>query len=80
VFASGRSIRELCLEAILVRRALRKYDSWKAVERIWKQNRGSGQRKYNQTSLRTLRSMLFILAPSLPINEEIREFVSALKP
>jgi hypothetical protein len=38
-FESGRSINELCLEAILVRKALRDYDPWKALEEIWAQNR-----------------------------------------
>ena len=37
-FASGRSINELCLEAIVARKALRKYDPWKAVEEIWDKN------------------------------------------
>jgi lambda repressor-like predicted transcriptional regulator len=36
---SGRSINELCLEAIVARNALRNYDPWKAVEEIWAQNR-----------------------------------------
>jgi HicB family len=38
-FESGRSINQLCLEAILARKALKKYDPWKAVEEIWEQNR-----------------------------------------
>jgi hypothetical protein len=38
-FESGRSINELCLEAIVARKALRDYDPWKAVEEIWAQNR-----------------------------------------
>jgi HicB family len=38
-FESGRSINQLCLEAILARRALKKYDPWKAVEEIWERNR-----------------------------------------
>ncbi|MGO8735284.1 MAG: toxin-antitoxin system HicB family antitoxin [Terriglobia bacterium] len=38
-FESGRSINELCLEAIMARKALRDYDPWKAVEEIWAQNR-----------------------------------------
>ena len=38
-FKSGRSINELCLEAIVARRALRNYDPWKAVEEIWEKNR-----------------------------------------
>ncbi len=38
-FESGRSINELCLEAIVARRALRDYDPWKALAEIWAQNR-----------------------------------------
>lgn len=38
-FESGRSINQLCLEAIVARKALRKYDPWKAIQEIWKQNR-----------------------------------------
>jgi HicB-like protein involved in pilus formation len=38
-FESGRSINQLCLEAIIARKALRRYDPWKAVEELWKQNR-----------------------------------------
>lgn len=38
-FESGRSINQLCLEAILVRKALKTYDPWKGIEEIWKRNR-----------------------------------------
>jgi hypothetical protein len=38
-FESGRSINELCLQAIIARKALRNYDPWKAVEEIWDKNR-----------------------------------------
>jgi hypothetical protein len=38
-FESGRSINELCLEAIVARKALKNYDPWKAVEEIWEKNR-----------------------------------------
>ena len=38
-FQSGRSINQICLEAIVVRKALRKYDPWKAIEDVWAQNR-----------------------------------------
>jgi len=38
-FESGRSINELCLEAILARKALKNYDPWRAVEEIWERNR-----------------------------------------
>ena len=38
-FESGRSINQLCLDAIIARKALRNYDPWKAVEEIWEKNR-----------------------------------------
>ena len=38
-FESGRSINQLCLEAIIARKALKDYDPWKAIEKVWKQNR-----------------------------------------
>ena len=38
-FESGRSINQLCLEAIVAWKALRKYDPWKAIDEIWDQNR-----------------------------------------
>ena len=38
-FESGRSINELCLEAIVARKALKSYDPWKAVGQIWDKNR-----------------------------------------
>lgn len=38
-FESGRSINQLCLEALLARRALKGYDPWKSVEAIWQENR-----------------------------------------
>ncbi len=37
-FRTGRSINALCLEALIARRALKRYDPWKAIERIWKAN------------------------------------------
>ncbi len=38
-FQTGRSINQLCLAAILARKALKKYDPWKGIEEIWKANR-----------------------------------------
>jgi hypothetical protein len=37
-FESSRSINQLCLEAIVARKALRKYDPWKTIDEIWEQN------------------------------------------
>jgi hypothetical protein len=38
-FESGRSINQLCLEAVIARKALKKYDPWKAIEEVWSKNR-----------------------------------------
>ena len=38
-FESGRSINRLCLEAIVTRKALREYDPWKAIDKMWQRNR-----------------------------------------
>ena len=38
-FESGRSINRLCLEAILARKALKHYDPWKSIEKLWDKNK-----------------------------------------
>lgn len=38
-FRTGRSINQLCLSAILARKALKKYDPWKGIEEVWEANR-----------------------------------------
>ncbi len=53
-FESGRSINQLCLEAILARKALKKYDPWKAVGEIWKQNRKIKPRQAQSDILRAI--------------------------
>ncbi len=37
-FESGRSISQLCTEAILARKALKNYDPWRSVEKLWDKN------------------------------------------
>jgi len=53
-FESGRSINQLCLEAIVVRKALRKYDPWKAIEQIWAQNRKVKPKQLQSEVLRAI--------------------------
>jgi hypothetical protein len=53
-FESGRSINQLCLEAILARKALRKYDPWKAVEEIWEKNRRVRPKQLQSDILRAI--------------------------
>lgn len=38
-FESGRSINQLCMEAILARKALKNYEPWQAIDRIWERNK-----------------------------------------
>ncbi len=53
-FESGRSINELCLEAIVARKALRKYDPWKGIEEVWKRNRKVNPRQAASDILRAI--------------------------
>ncbi len=53
-FESGRSINQLCLEAIVARKALRKYDPWKAIEEIWEQNRKVKPKQLQREILRAI--------------------------
>jgi len=47
-FDSGRSINQLCMEAILARKALKNYDPWKAIDRVWEGNKGADPAKLTQ--------------------------------
>lgn len=38
-FESGRSINQLCIEALLARKVLKDYDPWKSIEELWDKNR-----------------------------------------
>ena len=42
-FQTGKSINQLCLEALRGRQALKQYDSWKEISRVWQANRGISQ-------------------------------------
>jgi hypothetical protein len=53
-FESGRSINQLCLEAILARKALRRYDPWKAIEEIWDRNRKISPKRAKADILRAI--------------------------
>ncbi len=53
-FESGRSINQLCLEAILARKALKKYNPWKAVAEIWDRHRRVRPRQVQRDILRAI--------------------------
>ena len=53
-FEGGRSINQLCLEAIVTRRPLKKYDPWKAIEGIWEQNRKVKPKQLQSEILRAI--------------------------
>jgi hypothetical protein len=38
-FHAGKSINQLCLEALVSRRALKQYDPWRTVENVWQANK-----------------------------------------
>jgi hypothetical protein len=38
-FRTGKSINQLCLEALFGRQALKQYDPWGTVERVWQANK-----------------------------------------
>ena len=38
-FENGRSINQLCMEAILARKVLKNYDPWKSIEKLWSNHR-----------------------------------------
>jgi len=53
-FESGRSINQLCLEAIMARRALKGYDPWKAIEEVWEKNRGVDEKQLRKDVRRAI--------------------------
>ncbi|MGH9445457.1 MAG: toxin-antitoxin system HicB family antitoxin [Terriglobia bacterium] len=53
-FETGRSINQLCLEAILARKALKNYDPWKAIEELWNENRGVAEKELERDILKSL--------------------------
>lgn len=53
-FQSGRSINQLCLEAIMARKALKRYDPWKAIEEIWSRNRRVKPKQVQSDILRAI--------------------------
>jgi hypothetical protein len=38
-FKTGRSINQLCLEAILARKVLKEYNPWVGIKKMWKKNK-----------------------------------------
>lgn len=38
-FQKGYSINQICMEALLARKALKQYDPWKSIQKMWRQNR-----------------------------------------
>ena len=56
-FRTGRSINALCIEALLGRLALKNYDPWKAVERIWRRNRRASPKRVAEDFASALREV-----------------------
>jgi HicB family len=53
-FKSGRSINQLCLEAVIARKALKKYDPWKAIDEIWSKNRRVNEKQLQKDILKAV--------------------------
>ncbi|MBI3292390.1 MAG: toxin-antitoxin system HicB family antitoxin [Elusimicrobia bacterium] len=53
-FERGRSINQLCLEAIVARKALKNYNPWKAIEKAWDKNRGVDEKKVQRDILKAI--------------------------
>lgn len=53
-FETGRSINQLCLEAIVTRKALKNYNPWKAIEEIWDRNRGTDEKQLEKDILKSI--------------------------
>lgn len=56
-FESGRSINQICLEALLVRKAFKNYDPWKSIEEIWEENQGVDPMRLEKDVSKTLREV-----------------------
>jgi HicB family len=56
-FETGRSINQLCLEALLARKALKGYDPWKSIEVIWQENRNVDPKKLEKDISQALREV-----------------------
>lgn len=53
-FESGRSINQLCLEAILARKALKNYDPWKGIKAVWEKNQNVNEKRLKRDILRAI--------------------------
>lgn len=56
-FETGRSINQICLEALLARRALKDYDPWKSIDAIRQENRNVDPKKLEKDISKTLREV-----------------------
>ncbi len=56
-FETGRSINQLCLEALLAREALKDYDPWKTIKSIWKENQGVDPEELEKDISKALREV-----------------------
>jgi len=53
-FESGRSINQLCLEAIVARKALKNCNPWKTIEKVWNKNRGVDEKGMQRDILKAI--------------------------
>ena len=56
-FQTGKSINQLCLEALRGRQALKQYDPWKEISRVWQANREVSQDEIEVDVAETIREV-----------------------
>ena len=56
-FETGRSMNQLCLEALLARKALKGYNPWKSIAVIWQENRGVDPKRLEKDISQALREV-----------------------
>ncbi len=56
-FESGRSINQLCLEAIVARKALKNYNPWKGIEEVRDKNKGIDEKELQREIYKALRDV-----------------------
>jgi len=56
-FESGRSINQLCLEAIIARKALKNYDPWKGIDQVRDKNKKLNVKKLQSDIAKAIRDV-----------------------
>ncbi|MFN0117567.1 MAG: toxin-antitoxin system HicB family antitoxin [Elusimicrobiota bacterium] len=54
---TGSSINDLCVRAILARKALKQYDPWKSVEQVWSTNKNISEKELNKDIFKAIKAV-----------------------